>query len=197
MNGFRAEWHGNHASNGFQQALTRLIMRERKHAMRLWTWLLATRSRTQSFRRRCTVTDTVRPGKDWLRTGSIRVHEQKALSAEARRPTQIEYREMDAAVVSPVQGQPSVSPALRPGLQPRELLAAAGAAPGGEALELDDTAGEADQDRGESREPCEGRHVLVGRGGGAALVVHGDSGTDRSIAGNSWYGLSDEGCLKR
>jgi hypothetical protein len=43
----------------------------------------------------------------------------------------------------------------------------------------------------------EGRHVPAGGGGGAPGVVRGDSGADRSTAGNSWYGLSDEGCLKR
>jgi hypothetical protein len=82
-------------------------------------------------------------------------------------------------------------------LQPGQLPAAIGSAPSGADLDADDASGEADQDRGESREPCEGRHVPAGRGGGAALGVRGDPGSDRSTAGDSWSGLSDEGGLKR
>ena len=49
-------------------------------------------------------------------------------------------------------------------------------------LDADDAAGEADQDRGEGGPPRQGRDVPAGRGGGAAGVVRGDPGADRSAA---------------
>src|SRR5262249_40743193 len=100
---------------------------------------------------------------------------------------------MGATVVSPVPGQPGPAVAVRPGLQPGELLAAAGAAPAGADLVADDAAREADQDRGQGRPPREGPHVPDGRGGGAPEVVCVDPGSYRVSATRPRDGLRARG----
>src|SRR5512142_203904 len=82
------------------------------------------------------------------------------------------------------------APVVRLGLQPGQLPAAAGVAPARADLDADDAAGEADQDRGESRESCEGRHVPAGGGGGAPGAVRGDPRADRSAAGGAEPGMT-------
>src|SRR5947208_333178 len=67
-------------------------------------------------------------------------------------------------------GQPGAVATVCPGVQPGELPAATGAAPPGPDLDADDAAGEADQDRSESRPPRQGRYVPDGRGGRAPGV---------------------------
>ena len=66
-----------------------------------------------------------------------------------------------------------------------EPPAEVGAAPAGPDVDADHAAGEADQDRGESRPPRQGRHVPDGGGGGAPGVVRGDPGADRSTASDA------------
>src|SRR5512142_2040325 len=102
-----------------------------------------------------------------------------------------ERGEVDAAVMPSVQGQPGAASAVRARLQPWELLAAAGTAPGGEALELDDAAGEADQDRSQGRRSFQGGDVPDGGGGGASHALRGDPGPDRSAAARPRDGLRD------
>ena len=63
-------------------------------------------------------------------------------------------------------------------------------APAGADLDADDAAGEADQDRGQSRPPRQGRDVPAGGGGGAPGVVRGDPGPDRSAASGAEPGMS-------
>ena len=77
-----------------------------------------------------------------------------------------EMIQVDAAVVPPVQGQPGPPATVRLGVQPGEPPASTGAAPTRADMDADDAAGEADQDRGQGRPPCQGRHVPAGGGGG-------------------------------
>lgn len=53
-----------------------------------------------------------------------------------------------------------------------------GVAPVGASLDVDDVAGENNQDRGESRAPFLADNLPDGGGGGPARVVPGDSGKD-------------------
>ncbi len=76
--------------------------------------------------------------------------------------------EVDAAKLPRLRGLPGPVAALRAGVQPGQLPAAAGLAPQRSALDADHAAGEADQDRCEGRPPCPVRDVPDGRGGGAA-----------------------------
>ena len=57
------------------------------------------------------------------------------------------------------------------GLQPGQLPAAGGVAPGGASLDFDDVAGEIDQDRGEGRAACAAGGVSDGGSGDPARVV--------------------------
>ena len=85
---------------------------------------------------------------------------------------------MDAAVLSRLCGQPGAAATVRAGLQPGQLPAAGGAAQSGASLDIDDAAGETDQDRGEGRAPFPEDRLSDGGGGGAARVVPDDFGTD-------------------
>src|ERR1017187_5273238 len=60
---------------------------------------------------------------------------------------------MDAPVLSRLCGQPGAAATVRAGLQPGQLPAAGHVAPGGASLDIDDVAGETDQDWGEGRAP--------------------------------------------
>jgi hypothetical protein len=80
------------------------------------------------------------------------------------------------AVLSRLCGQPGAAATVRVGLQLGQLPAAGGVAPGGAALDVDDVAGEADQDWGEGRAPCPAGGLPDGGGGGPARVVPGHSG---------------------
>ena len=60
---------------------------------------------------------------------------------------------MDKTVLPCLCRQPSAAATVRVGLQSGQLPAAGGAAPSGASLDIDDVAGETDQDRGESRAP--------------------------------------------
>ena len=71
-------------------------------------------------------------------------------------------REVDALIVSQLQGQPDAASAIYPGVQPRELPAAIGAAEVSEALVVDHAAGEADQDRDEGCPPLQARNIPDG-----------------------------------
>jgi hypothetical protein len=82
-------------------------------------------------------------------------------------------------VVPQVPRQRRPAAASRPGLQSRQLHADAGFAEGGGALVIDDAAGEAGQDRCESRAPWPVRHVPIGRGGGAQRTVPENPDPDR------------------
>src|ERR1039457_6164750 len=61
-------------------------------------------------------------------------------------------------------------------LQSGQLPASGGAAPSGASLDIDDAAGETDQDRGEGRAPFREDRFPDGGGGGAARVVPGNFG---------------------
>ena len=89
-----------------------------------------------------------------------------------------ERRQMDAAVLSRLCGQPGAAATVRAGLQPGQLPAAGGIAPGDASLDVDDVAGETDQDRGEGCAPFREDRLPDGGGGGAARVVPGHSGRD-------------------
>jgi len=85
---------------------------------------------------------------------------------------------MDPTVLSRLCGQSGAAAPVRAGLQFGQLPAAGGAAPSGASLDIDDVAGETDQDRGESRAPFPEDRLSDGGGGGAARVVPDDFGTD-------------------
>jgi hypothetical protein len=74
---------------------------------------------------------------------------------------------------------PSQSPAatVRSGVQHRELPATAGPAAARQALDLDHTAGKADQDRCEHGSPLEVCKAPTGRGGGSLETVRRHPGT--------------------
>src|SRR5271163_3231192 len=85
---------------------------------------------------------------------------------------------MDKAVLSRFCGQSGTAAPVRAGLQPGQLPAAGGAAPIGASLDIDDAAGEIDQDRGEGGSPFPEDHLPDGGSGGAERVVPDDFGTD-------------------
>src|SRR5271155_1028239 len=89
---------------------------------------------------------------------------------------------MDKAVLSRFCGQSGAAAPVRAGLQPGQLPAAGGAAPIGASLDIDDVAGETDQDRGKGGAPFPENRLPDGGGGGAARVVPGDSGRDWAVA---------------
>ena len=89
-----------------------------------------------------------------------------------------ERGQMDAPVLSRLCGQPGAAATVRAGLQPGQLPAAGGAAPSGASLDVDDVAGEIDQDRGEGRAPFPEDDLPDGGSGGAARVVPGHFGRD-------------------
>src|SRR5271168_2480456 len=69
-------------------------------------------------------------------------------------------------------------PSVRAGLQSGQLPAAGGAAASGAALDIDDVAGETDQDWCEGRASFPEDRLSDGGSGGAARVVPDDFGTD-------------------
>src|ERR1019366_7654210 len=89
-----------------------------------------------------------------------------------------ERHQMDSPVLSRLCGQPGAAATVRAGLQPGQLSAAGGAAASGASLDIDDAAGETNQDRGKSRAPFREDRLPDGGGGGAARVVPGHSGKD-------------------
>ena len=78
---------------------------------------------------------------------------------------------MDAAVVSGLCGQPGAAATVRSGLQSGQLSAAGSAAPVRAALDVDDAAGEVDQDRSEGGAAFPKDHLPDGGGRGAAGTV--------------------------
>ena len=82
-----------------------------------------------------------------------------------------ERRQMDDALLPDVQRQPSSVATLRLGLQPGQLLGAAGLAETGAALVADDAAGKAHQDRSEGNTPRQVRDVPTCRGGYHSEVI--------------------------
>src|ERR1039457_455754 len=85
---------------------------------------------------------------------------------------------MDAPVLSRLCGQPGAAATVRAGLQPGQLSAAGGIAPSSASLDIDDVAGETDQDRGEGCAPFPQDSLPDGGGGGPARVVPGYTGRD-------------------
>ena len=67
---------------------------------------------------------------------------------------------------------------VRAGLQPGNFLRQGGAAPGGASMEVDNVAGETDQDRGEGCAPFPEDNLPDGGSGGSARVIPGHSGRD-------------------
>src|SRR5208283_3774364 len=92
-----------------------------------------------------------------------------------------ERRQMDEAVLSRLCGQSSAAAPVRAGLQSGQLPAAGGAAASGAALDIDDVAGETDQDWCEGRAPFPADRLPDGGGGGAERVVPDDFGTDWTV----------------
>jgi hypothetical protein len=81
-------------------------------------------------------------------------------------------------ILSRLCGQPGAAETVRAGLQPGQFPAADGAAQKDTSLDIDDVAGETDQDRGESRAPFPEDNLPDGGSGGPARVVQGHSGRD-------------------
>jgi len=74
-------------------------------------------------------------------------------------------RDVDPLVLSRFCGQPGAAATVGAGLQPGELSASGGVAPVGASLDIDDVAGEIDQDWGEGRAPFPADHLpAVARG---------------------------------
>src|SRR5208337_1398995 len=89
-----------------------------------------------------------------------------------------ERRQMDPPVLSRLCGQPGAATTVRAGLQSGELSAAGGAAASGASLDVDDFAGETDQDWGEGCAPFPEDCLPNGGSSSAARVVPDDFGTD-------------------
>src|SRR5271163_2762860 len=89
-----------------------------------------------------------------------------------------ERAQLDPPVLSRLCGQPGAAATVRAGLQPGQLSAAGGAAASGASLDVNNAAGETDQDRGEGRAPFPAGCLPDGRGGGPARVVPDYFGTD-------------------
>src|ERR1700678_3169234 len=85
---------------------------------------------------------------------------------------------MDPVVLSRFCGQPGAAATVRAGLQSGQFSAAGGIAPVSASLDVDDVAGETDQDRGEGRAPFPADHLPDGGGGGPARGVPIHSGRD-------------------
>ena len=85
---------------------------------------------------------------------------------------------MDPTVLSRLCGQPGAAATVRVGVQPGQLPAASRVAPSSASLDVDDVAGETDQDRGEGRAPCPAGGLPDGGGGGPAGAVPGHAGRD-------------------
>src|ERR1035437_5373250 len=85
---------------------------------------------------------------------------------------------MDAPVLSRLCGQRGAAATVRAGLQPGQLSSTGGAAAIGASLDIDDVAGETDQDRGEGCAPFPQDRLPDGGGGGSARVVPGYTGRD-------------------
>ena len=85
---------------------------------------------------------------------------------------------MDAPVLSRLCGQSSAAAPVRAGLQFGQLPASGGAASSRAALDIDDVAGETDQDWCEGRASFPEDRLSDGGSGGAARVVPDDFGTD-------------------
>src|SRR5271154_5888015 len=89
-----------------------------------------------------------------------------------------ERRQVDPPVLSRLCGQPGAAATVRAGLQPGQLPAAGGAPPSGASLDVDNVAGEIDQDRGKGRASFPADSLPDGGGGGSARVVPDHFGTD-------------------
>ena len=87
---------------------------------------------------------------------------------------------MDQTLLPDVQGQPDAVAALRLGLHPGKLSAAAGATEIGASLVADDAAREADQDWGQGDAARQIRDVPIGRGGGNAGPVRSNPRSNRA-----------------
>ena len=85
---------------------------------------------------------------------------------------------MDEAILSRLCGQSGAAAPVRAGLQFGQLLASGGAAPSGASLDIDDVAGETDQDWCEGRASFPEDRLSDGGSGGATRVVPDDFGTD-------------------
>src|SRR5271170_7488506 len=89
-----------------------------------------------------------------------------------------ECGQMDPPVLPRLCGQPGAAAPVRTRLQPGQLPAAGGAAASGAALDIDDVAGETDQDWCEGRASFPEDRLSDGGSGGAARVVQSHSGRD-------------------
>ena len=116
------------------------------------------------------VTNLIRPAKRVLRFYN---HLQPAWHGGAVDQGRQERRQMDATVLSRLCGQSGAAATVRAGLQPEQFPASDGAAPSGASLDVDDVAGETDQDRSEGRAPFPADRLPDGGGGGSARVVPG------------------------
>src|SRR5271155_777760 len=85
---------------------------------------------------------------------------------------------MPPPVLSRFCGQSGAAATVRAGLQFGQLPATGGAAASGAALDIDDVAGETDQDWCEGGSPFPEDHLPDGGSGGAERVVPDDFGTD-------------------
>ncbi len=91
-----------------------------------------------------------------------------------------ERGEVDKALLPHVQGQPDSPTTVRTGLQPGELLAENGVAPGDRALVADHAAGETGEDWGKGRAAREVRDVPTGRDGRTSAAVRCNPRPDRT-----------------
>ena len=87
--------------------------------------------------------------------------------------------------------QPGAPATARAGVQPGQLPAAASAAGEREALDADDAAGEADQDRREDGPPRPVRDVPIGGGGDPAWTVSGHSASHPAVRRDLPKGRTD------
>ncbi len=111
------------------------------------------------------VTNLSRPAKR-----VVRFYNQRG-TAGAMDQGRKERRQMDPLVLSRFCGQPGAAATVRAGLQPGQLPAAGGAAPSSASLDVDDVAGEINQDWGEGCAPCAAGGLPDGGGGGSERVV--------------------------
>ncbi len=108
---------------------------------------------------------------EWPRRFGDRGVLQSARHGRAVHQGRQERHQVDAPVMPEIPQQRGSAPASCVRLQSRQLHADAGLAEGGGTLVADNATREVGEDRGESGQPWQVRHVPIGRGGGAEGIV--------------------------
>ena len=101
--------------------------------------------------------------------------------------------ELDPAFLPQVRGQPGEIMAVRPDLQPGQLLEKAGVAGGYEALDSDQSSDQADQDGWATGTPRKEAGVSACRGAGNQGNADRDARTDQPASAGTWLACFERG----